>query len=423
MDTYGRLKKYRIQKGDSQQKIAKLLGCTVSAYSKYENGDREPSVTVLITLADYYGITLDQLVGHIPVIERQTADEDSPNLSEMAKLKKNFDYTEAEKLNNVIILSQLKSLEEFRDCLSVQDIYRKIDYLLTITGCETKGLVKAFGVSRSGYYHWKEYGDVVRKRNSRIADLIMRYEIPAADSAGYRAVMEYLRSIPGDPELQTISLHRVKYIMDEFEIIPEDIRSQKDEIIFKFIGKYPASSLPTAENTLRRNFNYEVPPCKCWCIDITEIHTDEGKLYLCGVIDLCGRYLIGYSIGKKMNFRLIRCALDQARDNAKKYNAWDGEPTMLHSDRATQFRSSQMDEYRARYGIEASMSKANTPNDNACIESFFASLKCEYLYRYHLDTSETAKELIKRYILYYNTIRVHETIKEVPFVYWSKKIK
>lgn len=62
-----RLKELRAERGLSQKDVSDALACSVTVYSRYETGAREPSIDVLIRLADFYGVTLDELVGRTPM--------------------------------------------------------------------------------------------------------------------------------------------------------------------------------------------------------------------------------------------------------------------------------------------------------------------------------------------------------------------
>ena len=57
-----KLKELRLQKGFTQRQIADYIGCLPSVYSRYENGDREPSIEVLILLSRFLGVSIDCLV-------------------------------------------------------------------------------------------------------------------------------------------------------------------------------------------------------------------------------------------------------------------------------------------------------------------------------------------------------------------------
>ena len=62
-----RLKELRLERGLSQKDVADALACSITVYSRYETGSREPSIDVLVRLADFYGVTLDELVGRTPM--------------------------------------------------------------------------------------------------------------------------------------------------------------------------------------------------------------------------------------------------------------------------------------------------------------------------------------------------------------------
>lgn len=64
-----RLKELREQQELTQKDLARYINKTTQAYSYYERGEREPDIETLIKLADYFSITLDDLVGRPAFIE------------------------------------------------------------------------------------------------------------------------------------------------------------------------------------------------------------------------------------------------------------------------------------------------------------------------------------------------------------------
>lgn len=59
-----KLKDIRLEKGLTQRQIADYIGCAPSVYSRYETGDREPSIDTLIQLSHCLGVTIDRIVGN-----------------------------------------------------------------------------------------------------------------------------------------------------------------------------------------------------------------------------------------------------------------------------------------------------------------------------------------------------------------------
>ena len=66
-----RLKQLRQTNNVSQQELADLLGISTRAWRFYESGDREPNIAGLITLADYFDVSLDYLIGRSDKPERR----------------------------------------------------------------------------------------------------------------------------------------------------------------------------------------------------------------------------------------------------------------------------------------------------------------------------------------------------------------
>lgn len=79
----------RHSNGLTQREVADFIGCSVGAYSKYETGDREPSITVLSRLADYYGVSVDYLVGR-NVIDTETLSAYEKKLVETSRSSPDF---------------------------------------------------------------------------------------------------------------------------------------------------------------------------------------------------------------------------------------------------------------------------------------------------------------------------------------------
>lgn len=158
-----------------------------------------------------------------------------------------------------------------------------------------------------------------------------------------------------------------------------------------------------SENLIQRNFTAESPNRK-WLSDITEIPCLDGKLYLAPIMDCFNGEIVGLAMDNHMRKEL--CI--QAFENACKSRNAHG--MVFHSDRGTQYTSHAFRESLARYGAVQSMSGTGRCYDNARMESFFATLKKEKLYRIRTERYSMAyiKTVIFRYIMiYYNRQRVY----------------
>jgi transposase InsO family protein len=178
-----------------------------------------------------------------------------------------------------------------------------------------------------------------------------------------------------------------------------------------------AHTLPVAPNLLEQDFSCSTINEK-WCGDITYLWTDEGWMYLAIVIDLFSRRVIGWSLNHRMTKQLVCNAMDMAIE-ARGTNV---HGAIMHTDRGSQYCSSQFQDLLKKHGIRSSMSKKGDCFDNACAESFFHSLKVEAIHGEKFQTRDSMRQAIFEYIeLDYNSYRHHSAIGNATPVEYELK--
>ena len=163
--------------------------------------------------------------------------------------------------------------------------------------------------------------------------------------------------------------------------------------------------MAVAENLLDRNFTAAVPNQK-WVADITYIPTYQGWLYLACVMDLYSRRIVGWAMSEHIDSALVISAMKMALSRRRP------ETDLLHhSDRGSQYASDLFQDLLDDNRIVCSMSRKGDCWDNACMESFFASLKTEWLAEKKYETREQAKNHVFNYIeMFYNRKRRHAAL-------------
>ena len=165
-------------------------------------------------------------------------------------------------------------------------------------------------------------------------------------------------------------------------------------------------SLPIAENTLARNFTVNEPD-QVWVADMTYIWTTEGWLYLAVILDLFSRKVVGWSMAEHMRTELVLTALDAALGQRKP--AQSG--LLFHSDRGSQYASYDYQNALLQANIDCSMSRRGNCWDNAVAESFFGTIKTEFIHSTTFPTRALARTAIVEWIeVFYNRQRLHSTI-------------
>ena len=162
--------------------------------------------------------------------------------------------------------------------------------------------------------------------------------------------------------------------------------------------------LPIAPNLLDRHFQPEQPNA-VWSSDITYIRTDEGWLYLAGVIDLYARQVVGWRMASHMETSLVTDALRMAWFRRRP------EPGLIfHSDRGSQYCSHEFQSALTEYGMKSSMSRKGNCWDNAPTESLWGSLKVGRLHGMRFETRRQAMDEVIDWLTFYNHRRLHSTL-------------
>jgi transposase InsO family protein len=162
--------------------------------------------------------------------------------------------------------------------------------------------------------------------------------------------------------------------------------------------------LPVAPNRLR---DLKVTQRDAvWVADITYVPTDEGWLYVAGVVDRCTRRCIGWAFDDTLATTLPLAALEMALTQRQ-------PPAGLvhHSDRGVQYASAAYRTRLAAAGVIPSMSRKGNCYDNALMESFWSRLKCDLVHRMHFATRAEARAAIFDWIeVFYNRTRFHSAL-------------
>ena len=169
-------------------------------------------------------------------------------------------------------------------------------------------------------------------------------------------------------------------------------------------------------NLLERNFTALEPESK-WVTDITEIGTQQGKLFVCVVIDLYSNLVIGWSMhhrqDRHMAIRAVQMAIWQRQG---------GWSVILHSDRGSQFTSDDYQQFLKQHTLICSMSEVGHCGDNAPCEGFFGMLKRERVQHATYRTLDAARSDVFDYIERFHNPRMRRrvAIQDQKFLTFSK---
>jgi len=166
----------------------------------------------------------------------------------------------------------------------------------------------------------------------------------------------------------------------------------------------PDKAAAPIPDRLGRDFNAEAINQR-WCGDLTEIPTEEGKLYLATVEDLASRRLPGFAIGEHHDAALARAALCMAAA----VRGGEVAGVILHTDKGGEYTGDVFAGTCEALGVVQSMGRVGSALDNAAAESFNSTLEWELLSRRRFATKDRARREVAGFIDRYNHRRRHSS--------------
>lgn len=257
-------------------------------------------------------------------------------------------------------------------------------------------MCSVFDVSKSGYYAWKEAAERRERldvEDQKLVRAIEAVHLGSKKNYGSPRVADRVRGLGYDVSDSTVAR-----------------RMRENGIRSRLKRKFKATTdsnhkLPVAPNHLMQDFT-AYRPDQVYMSDITYVSTREGWLYVCGVIDLFSRKIVGWTAGDRMTKDLVISAYLKAR-RSRSPDDW----LIFHSDRGSQYASHDFSGLLRRHRVIQSMSRRACCWDSAPIESFWARLKTECVYWHDFATRQEALQAIHAWIEHdYNVSRAHSGV-------------
>ena len=256
-------------------------------------------------------------------------------------------------------------------------------------------MCRVLGASRSGFYDWLDRPESSRSKRQRYL------------TTKIRQIHIENRQIYGSPRIhgelvdqgEKVGKNTVAHLMRKHNI--------QSKVHKRFVATTDSrNTKKPAENILKQRFTAQQPNQK-WVSDVTFIPTRKGWLYMAAIMDLYSRYIIGWSMGTVNNTELVENALEMA--SGRRGRAIKG--VLLHSDQGVQYASTSYQNLLRNLAIVCSMSRKGNCWDNAPMESFFHSLKTEWVVFEDYKTRSEARSSLFSYIeLFYNRKRRHSSL-------------
>jgi transposase InsO family protein len=237
---------------------------------------------------------------------------------------------------------------------------------------------------------------------------------PKVDTALENAVIEEFRRSRnnyGTRKLQivlnrrgfVVSRRRIGLIMKKYDLVSNyTLRQQKK-------SKAAVNEDATA-NKVEREFNgrkqYEVVVS-----DLTYVKIAGNWCYLCLLLDLCGRKILGSAVGRKKDAKLVETAFYSVQADLRLIR-------LFHTDRGSEFKNLVIEQLLDAFGIERSLSAKGAPIDNAVAESMYNIVKTEFVFGSEFADIAEFKLHWFDYVNWYNNIRIHGSLNYLTPQQW-----
>lgn len=267
-------------------------------------------------------------------------------------------------------------------------------------------MCKQHGVTRAGYYAWRK-----RQPSQRaLEDEALRVQV--------RKVHAQSRGFYGSPrvtgQLRLDGIHvgrrRVARLMQEAGIQGRSARLYRHSKVLQRAFYAGVPYLPESASTERQD--------QVWVGDVTYLKVAGKWHYMAAVMDKHTRRILGWSLGPRRDAALTREAIVRS---AQGRHASAG--VVFHSDRGIEFANYEFRRQLGQLGLVQSMNRPGRMNDNAHMESFFHSMKCEELYGKRFQTERELRDTQKSYIRFYNDRRLHSSLRYLPPTAYESRLQ
>jgi transposase InsO family protein len=252
-------------------------------------------------------------------------------------------------------------------------------------------LIDVLGVSASGFYAWRDRPEskTVHANKALLTKITLFHQASRCTYGSPRIHQDLI------DQGEVVSVNRVARLMRDNNI--------QSRMAKKFVITTDSkNTMAPAPDYLQRNFR-TMTPDSAWVSDTTFIPTRQGWLYLAVMIDLFSRSVIGWSMSNKNDSQLVQDALMMAIWRRGKKAG-----VIVHSDQGSTYASTGYQQLLKNHNLVCSMSRKGECLDNAVAESFFGTLKTEWVDYQDYHTLAQAKQDLFEYIeVFYNRQRRH----------------
>jgi transposase InsO family protein len=242
------------------------------------------------------------------------------------------------------------------------------------------------GLNRSTVYHQP----LAKKEETALKFQIRQIFDNSHENYGKRKIKVELQKSG-----MVVSQRKISRLMFEMGLVSNYIKHRKTR-------NYKNAYIANAENLVAGEFESDTKYAVVLS-DLTFVRVGGKWCYLCAILDLFNREVIGWAIGTSKGEQLVIEAYYSIRDDLRKIR-------LAHNDHGAEFTGKKVDDLFRAFGITRSLSAAGQPTDNAPMESFYNIAKIEFIKNHNFGSIEEFRAKWEEYVRWYNNIRIHSSL-------------
>ena len=254
-------------------------------------------------------------------------------------------------------------------------------------------MCKCLKISRSTYYFIRHSPASQVQKEFRLERTILNIFQQSRSSYGTRRIRQDMKK-----QEITVSRRKIAVIMNNLGLISKYTKAH-------YRVHKSSCNEDLIANTLNRSFNKQ-EPLTAVVSDLTYIRVGAKWNYICILLDLYNRKIIGFSVGERKDAALVSRAFASVPCDLSQIK-------LFHTDRGREFKNEQIEALLHTFGIERSLSMKGCPYDNAVAEATFKTIKTEFVYGETFRSLDQLRVLFADYVHWYNNFRLHSSLDYV----------
>ncbi len=257
-------------------------------------------------------------------------------------------------------------------------------------------MCKFLSISRGSYY----YKPTLKTINTKLENQVIEIFNKSHKNYGTRKIKQELKL--------RVSRRKIGYIMAKYNLVSK-------YTLKRYKTHKTAVNEDLIANKVNREFNGRTIS-EVAVSDITYVRVGNTWNYICTIIDLYNREIIGFSVGNGKDSDLVKKAFYSIKRPLNNIN-------IFHTDRGSEFKNKAIDEIINTFNISRSLSKKGCPYDNAVAESTYNIIKTEFVFGEKFNSTYELELKFTAYVSWYNSQRIHSSLEYLtPIDYRLSKI-